>query len=1267
MSSARPSSTGASASEKTPLELTRETMREYRKASKDLASVEDDVAKQRQKTTDENAKRLKEVTEYITTQKKALDNKLKRATSAVSSARSSLSTNSIAVAPSLPGSYAANSSQDAAAELTRLAEQCEQMQNDVRSAVSDYQAAKREKEDDFPGVTRAITILTLLLAGVFIASTIGFMASGGDPNLSISSAGMFPFLVGSIALLVTSIGVLNRQLWAVVLLLIQYLTPLLMAIILGINPGVFLSVPITQFFGLWIGLDAGINYFAPGVVVVSVIIGLVGAFCLLPARSIFTSSIRLNASAQRASTSYSELALVAQFAETTHARALAKVNETATTRRNAATTQNNADSNATQTQTQQRLDTANQQFQSTLADLRQRTRDTFTREGFSLTYWDNVAWNRWAPARQIASPRHARFAAITDAGGAAKPSHEALIPQDNSAPLPLTLERALLFESVGDAKQRAGAALQALTLRLLATLPPGMAYCTFIDPIGLGQGVAALMSLGKIDKDLITGKAWTEPQHIEQRLQDLTERVETIIQSNLRDKYPDIETYNARNGEIAERYHILVVLDFPANFTDVAARRLLSLVSNGPRCGVYPLILRDTGIALPHNFQIDALQNACLRLALDNGVYSIQDDDFRVNSFSLDALPSSQRSEHILETIGPRAIDARHVVIPFERIAPTSVNDWWQDHAMMGLDVPIGLTEDQRQQKFHVDEETRVNALVVGQPGSGKSSMLHTLITNLALRDDPDDVRLYLVDMKEGVEFEGFARRRLPHARVIAIDSEREFALSVLREVAKELERRGDLFNTVHVRDLSTYRQQTGEKLPRILLVIDEFQRLFEEDDALANEALLLLDQLVRLGRSFGIHLVLSTQSLDGQRRLARSTKDLIQVRIVFQSSDADSRLALADDNGAARLLTRPGEAIYNDLLGRVDHNHQLQVAYLPPPDQDRYLDQLRDRANREGRVYDQFIFDGSRPSELSENADLRNLEAAVGWPTTAYPLPVWLGEPVEIRPSIAATFRRQSGSNLLIVGQQPQRAMGVVSAALISAATQLAPNEPATTTAPLDPFYILDFNPAESDIANRLEQIAAYLPQKAVVARPRHLTEVVKTLASAIDARLQATQSGDNTITWRPTLFILFGAQSARDIRPDDLGGGSSFSPSTFSMLNDTSSAPPQLSPTQMFSHILRDGPEVGVHTIVWCDNMNNLNRALERGALRDFALRVTFRAPRDDSHALINSPAAETLHPLRALLYDDDQNLLTKFRPYSAPDDSWLTQWSERLRQRK
>jgi len=204
--------------------------------------------------------------------------------------------------------------------------------------------------------------------------------------------------------------------------------------------------------------------------------------------------------------------------------------------------------------------------------------------------------------------------------------------------------------------------------------------------------------------------------------------------------------------------------------------------------------------------------------------------------------------------------------------------------------------------------------------------------------------------------------------------------------------------------------------------------------------------------------------------------------------------------------------------------------------------------------------------------------------------------------------------------------------------------------------------------MANKLEHIAStYLPQKADIRRPRFLTDVVKTLATAIDMRLQDEQSGGAT-AWRPTIFILFGLQSARDIRPDASGGGVSSGPSSFSIVNEANNTPPQpqLPPSQLFTHILRDGPEVGIHTIVWCDNMNNLNRSLDRGVLRDFALRVTFRAPRNDSQDLINSPAAETQLPLRAMLYDDDVNQLTKFRPYDLPDDKWLTQWSALLHQR-
>ncbi len=88
--------------------------------------------------------------------------------------------------------------------------------------------------------------------------------------------------------------------------------------------------------------------------------------------------------------------------------------------------------------------------------------------------------------------------------------------------------------------------------------------------------------------------------------------------------------------------------------------------------------------------------------------------------------------------------------------------------------------------------------------------MFHIIITNLALRCSPEQVEFYLVDFKKGVEFKCYGNRRLPHAKVVAIESDREFGLSVLQRVDEELRRRGDLFRKVGAQDLAGYKRAGG-------------------------------------------------------------------------------------------------------------------------------------------------------------------------------------------------------------------------------------------------------------------------------------------------------------------------------------------------------------------------------------------------------------------------------------------------------------------------
>src|SRR5438270_4463054 len=134
--------------------------------------------------------------------------------------------------------------------------------------------------------------------------------------------------------------------------------------------------------------------------------------------------------------------------------------------------------------------------------------------------------------------------------------------------------------------------------------------------------------------------------------------------------------------------------------------------------------------------------------------------------------------------------------------------------------------------------------------------------------------------------------------------------------------------------------------MPRILLVVDEFQELFVEDDRIGQDAAQLLDRLVRQGRAFGLHVLLGSQTLGGAYTLARSTIDQMAVRIALQCSEADAHLILSDENSAARLLSRPGEAIYNDANGLVEGNNPFQVVWLSDDRREGFLHSIQDLAN---------------------------------------------------------------------------------------------------------------------------------------------------------------------------------------------------------------------------------------------------------------------------------------------------------------------------------
>jgi len=197
---------------------------------------------------------------------------------------------------------------------------------------------------------------------------------------------------------------------------------------------------------------------------------------------------------------------------------------------------------------------------------------------------------------------------------------------------------------------------------------------------------------------------------------------------------------------------------------------------------------------------------------------------------TLDAPPPESVLTQLLDRVGKAARESKRVEVDFDTIAP-SASEFWTGDSTDELAVPIGRMGATRLQILRFGRGVAQHALVAGKTGSGKSTLLHALVTNLAMWYSPDQIELYLIDFKKGVEFKTYATHMLPHARAIAVESDREFGVSVLQRLDAELAHRGELFRNSGVQDLAAYRKTPDAVvMPRTLLVIDEFQEFFSED-----------------------------------------------------------------------------------------------------------------------------------------------------------------------------------------------------------------------------------------------------------------------------------------------------------------------------------------------------------------------------------------------------------------------------------------------------
>jgi DNA segregation ATPase FtsK/SpoIIIE-like protein len=356
---------------------------------------------------------------------------------------------------------------------------------------------------------------------------------------------------------------------------------------------------------------------------------------------------------------------------------------------------------------------------------------------------------------------------------------------------------------------------------------------------------------------------------------------------------------------------------------------------------------------------------------------------------------------------------------------------------------------------------------------------------------------------------------------------------------------------------------------------------------------------------------VLASQTIAGISGLGRHTLNQIKTRVALQSSEVDSRLLLADDNEAARLLSRPGEGILNTKGGLKDANVTFQSAFWPVEERVRVIRDLRARATGAGFDRRPVVFSGREPATVLD-APETTFTAAVTGTTVQVPL----GLPLTLDPPVTAPLRREPGGNLLLVCGDDD-ATGVLTVAVTALAASGVEVD------------VCNYGALDGPWNTVLDGLAS--SGRVRVARRREALARLEDLAKMV-----ATRHDLSDFRAAPRVLLLSALHRAREF---DTGGYDSG---------------PE---AELLATILRDGPDVGVHVLAWCDKPISVERRIPSQALREFGLRVLGRTGASESYALIGSEAAAQLNPVQSVFDDHDRGVTVRLRRFAAPDAAWWT----------
>lgn len=767
-------------------------------------------------------------------------------------------------------------------------------------------------------------------------------------------------------------------------------------------------------------------------------------------------------------------------------------------------------------------------------------------------------------------------------------------------------------------KKESSMAIESLNrtlFNILIQLPPNAINLYIIDTelTGATGPITSKLRPETYHKSLITGLG---------EIQRIISEVKQSIVDRMA-KYNKVLEYYESNKKIINPYTIIVFVSYPQEITKTK-EDLDVILQKGANAGIYSIFLDNKDNSIIKNL-MSASQYHELSIYVNS--FSTEDKENLI-SYPSPIFDNKELMSKCLNYINSGYIEQEKII-----------NEQGYIDITEEISIPIGMTYDNNKINFIFNSSTGHNhTFIIGKSGSGKSVLMRSIICQIINNYKPEDIQLYLFDLKlGGVEFNAY--RNTPHVESLLVDSEDpQITLTILQDLYKKMQDRGTTLRNAGVAKIEEYNAiHKNDRLPHIIVAIDECHTLFSTSNSpkIQNQINSIVNKIATEGRNQGVHLILATQTL-ANASIPIEIINNISDYYIFKCSSSDSNRLVSGSERVSQNL-KVGEAVY--CFEEIEQT--FKTMFIPINERKEKIKEASLKAQN-SKCNRKYYFNGKIEVDLSNTILEKYKNEGCGL--------IGCGISLD-SPIISINLKNNISENVLLFGANDEGQCSRISVNLLATMALICKQNNINCS-----FYVIDCINDDTmeyfNVLHKLEDIGL-----CKIIHRKELDSWLYNIASEIKKH-----NGDSK-----KVLLIHGQERFKELK------------NNIEIHNEKKSSKVADNPADPFaslsfsvqdnnlktyhdciSYILDNGPECGIHTILQVDKPSKIlfeDYQSQRTVLAKFKHLIMLHTDDRNAYNLVNddidlNKLCYNNDRLRAIYFNDDTSKYTTISPYKLID---------------